>query len=68
MVLGSAQLLTEMSARNISWGGVGYMWPVCRVEKTCHLHVSIFVKSGILNVLEPSGSIQACTGVASHLP
>jgi phage-related protein len=32
------------------------------------LHVPTVMKCGILNLLEPSGSVQACTGVASALP
>ena len=29
-----------------------------------HLHVPIVLKSGSLNVLEPSGPLQACIGIA----
>jgi len=29
-----------------------------------HLHVSIFLKFGSLNLLEPSGHIQDCNGIA----
>jgi hypothetical protein len=29
-----------------------------------HLHVPIVLKSGSLNILEPSGPIQACTGIS----
>jgi hypothetical protein len=28
-----------------------------------HLHVTIVMKSGSLNLLEPSGPVQACTGI-----
>ena len=31
---------------------------------TCHLHVLIILKSGSLNLLEPSGPVQACNGIA----
>jgi len=33
-----------------------------------HLHVPIVLKSGSLNLLEPSGPIQACNGTALPLP
>jgi hypothetical protein len=32
-----------------------------------HLHVSIVLKSGSLNLLEPSGPVKACTGIALPL-
>jgi hypothetical protein len=56
MALGSTQPLTEMSTRNIPWG---WRRPV---RRACHLHVPIFLKSEILNLLEPSGSVKACKG------
>jgi len=62
MALGSTQLLTEMSARNISWGvkAVGtYGW------QPYHLHVTIILKSGSLNFLEPFGHVQASNGIAT---
>jgi len=31
---------------------------------TLHLHVPIVLKSGSLNLLEPSGPVQACNGIA----
>ena len=52
---------TEMSTRSIS----------CEVKATgaqgwqrYHLHVPIVLKSGSLNILEPSGPVQACNGIA----
>ena len=33
-----------------------------------HLHVLIVLKSGSLNLLEPSGPVQACNGIALPLP
>jgi hypothetical protein len=30
----------------------------------CHLHVSIVMKSGSFNLLEPSGPVKACNGIA----
>jgi hypothetical protein len=30
----------------------------------CHLHVPIVLKSGNLNLLEPSGPVKACNGIA----
>ena len=32
-----------------------------------HLHVPIVLKSGSLNLLEPSGPVQACNGIALHI-
>jgi hypothetical protein len=54
MVLGSTQPLTEMSTSNISWG--------------VNLHVPTVMKYGSLKLLEPSGPVQACAGIASPLP
>ena len=57
--------LTEMSTRNISWGvnaAGSYGW------QPYHLHVSIVLKSGSLNLLESSGPVQACNGIALPLP
>jgi len=62
--LGSTQPLTEMSTRNISWGvkAAGeYGW------QSYHLHVPNVLKSGSLNLLEPSGPVQACSGIALPL-
>jgi len=61
MTLGSTQSLVEMSTRNISWGvkAAGtYGW------QPYHLHVPIVLKSGSLSLLEPSGPVQACNGIA----
>ena len=57
MVLRSTQPLTEMSTRNISRG---LRRPVHRAD----FHVPIVLKSGSLNLLEPSGPLQACSGIA----
>jgi len=54
------QPLTEISTRNISWGvkaASAYGW------QPYHLHVPIVLKSGSLNLLEPSGPAQACNGI-----
>ena len=64
MSLGSTQSLTELSTRNTSravkvpcaWGWQPY-----------HLHVPIVLKSGSLNLLEPSGPVQACNRIALSL-
>jgi hypothetical protein len=53
--LHTTQPLIEMSTRNISWGGKG------------GLHVPIVLKPGILNILETSVPVQACTGNAVPL-
>jgi hypothetical protein len=55
IALGSTQPLTEMSIRNIPWG--------VKVAGTlgwqpCHVNARIVLKSGILTLLEPSGSVQ----------
>jgi hypothetical protein len=60
MVLGLTQLLTEMSTTYISWwvkAAGAYGW------QPYNLHVPIVLKSGSLNLLEPSGPVQACNGI-----
>jgi len=55
------QPLTEMSTRNISRGvkvAGAYGW------QPYHIHVPIVLKYGSLNLLEPSGPVQACNGIA----
>jgi hypothetical protein len=64
MAVGWTQPLTEMSARNISsWvKAVGALdW------QPYHIHVLIVLKSGSLNLLGPSGPMQACNGIALPL-
>jgi hypothetical protein len=61
MALRSTQPLTDMSTRNISWGE--------KVASTYgsqpyDLHVPTVLKSGSLNLLEPSRPVQACNGIA----
>jgi hypothetical protein len=54
MTLRLTHSLTEMS----SWGGKGDQgW------QPYHLHVPTVLKSGSLNLLEPSGPVQACNGI-----
>jgi len=48
---GLTQPLIEMSTRDISW-------------KPYHVRVPIVLKPGSLNLLEPSGPVQACNGIA----
>jgi len=64
MALGLTQPVTEMSTTNISWAvkAVG-TWDL----QLYHLHVSIVLKSGSLNLLEPSGPVQTCNGIALPL-
>ena len=60
MALVSTQPLTEMSTRYISWGvkvASALGW------QHYHLHVLTVLKSGSLNLLEPSGPIQACNWI-----
>ena len=64
MALVLTKSLTEMSTRNISWklnaaGAQGW--------QPYHLHVPIVLKSESLKLLEPSGPIQACNGIALPL-
>jgi hypothetical protein len=62
MVLVSTQPLTQMSIRNVYWvvkAAGAWIW------QPCHLHVPM--KSGILNLLEVSGSVEACNGFALTL-
>jgi len=65
MALKLTQPLTGMSSRNISWG---VRRPVCRADQPYHLHVPNVLKSGSLNLLEHSGPVQACNGIALPLP
>ena len=61
MAQGLSQPLTEMSTRIISWGvkaAGAEGW------QTYHLYVRIVLKSESLNLLEPSGPVQACNGIA----
>jgi len=65
MALGLTQPLTEISTRNISLGekaSGAYGW------QPYYRHVSTVLKSGSLNLLEPSGPVQACNGIALPLP
>jgi hypothetical protein len=57
MALGSTQPLTEMIARSISWG---YKGGRCGGLTT--------LPPGSLNLLEPSGPVKACNGIALPLP
>ena len=52
--LGSTQPVTEMSTRNTSWG-----------LKTAGENLTTFMS---LNLVEPSGPVQACNGIALPLP
>ena len=65
MAMGSTQTLTEMSARNVLWE----VKPAgADVWQFNHVHAPIFLKSGNLNLLESSGSVQNCTGIALPSP
>jgi len=64
MGLGLTQPVTEMSTR-ICPGDKGGR---CVWLKPYHLHVLIVLKSGSLNLLEPSGPVQACNGIDIPLP
>ena len=61
MALGSTQPLTEMSTRNIFLGvkeAGAFGW------QTYHYLMPIVMKSGSLNLLEPSEPVQACNGIS----
>jgi len=58
MALGFFHPQTEMSTRTISWG---------KGWQPYHFHVPIVLKSGSLKLLEPSGPLQACNGIALPL-
>ena len=61
MALGLIQPLTGMSTSNISWGvkaAGAYGW------QPYHLHVPTVLKCGSLILLEPSGPVQTCNGIA----
>ena len=60
---GSAQPLTELGIGDIAWevkaaGDAKLLTFMCRLSGNC----------GILNLLEPSGLVQECTGIALPLP
>ena len=65
MALGSTHPLTDMNTRNISlWVKAAGAWG----WQPYHLHVPIVKKSGSVNLLEPTGPVQACTRIALPLP
>jgi len=59
MALGSTQPLTEMITRSISWGKGGRCVRLTTLPSSC----AVVMKSGNLNLLEPSGPVQACNGI-----
>jgi hypothetical protein len=61
MALGSTQPLTEMSNRYISWGKGGQCVGLTTLPPSC---ADLVLKSGSLNLLEPSGPVKACNGIA----
>jgi len=61
MALGLTQPLTEMSTRNISWGGKGDRCVgMTTLPPSCADCLEIWVP----HLLEPSGPVQACNGIA----
>ena len=59
--LGLTQPLTEMSTSIISWGvKAAGAWG----KQPYHLHLLIVLISGNLNLLETSGPVQTCKGIA----
>jgi len=63
MTLGLTQPLTEMSTRSIFWGKGGRCVRLTTLPPSC----AVVTKSGILNILESSGTLQACNGTALPL-
>jgi len=65
IALGLIKPVTEMSTRNISCGvkAAGVYG-----RKRFNLHVPTVLKSGSLNLLEPSGPVQDCNGINLPLP
>jgi hypothetical protein len=59
MALRSTQPPTEMSTQEYFMEGKG--------RQPYYLHVPIVLKSGSLNLLEPSESVQACNGIAAAI-
>jgi len=59
MFLGSTQPLTEMTTRNISWGKGGRCVGLTTLSPLCADFLQI-------NLLEPSGPVQAYNGIALH--
>jgi hypothetical protein len=72
VAVGWTQPLTEMSTRNISWGGGGGKGGRCiGLTEGGNLHVAVILTSGSRNHLELWGPVQACTGITLpflHLP
>jgi len=62
MALRLTQPLTEMSSKNISWGGGGKGYRC--VDLTTLPPSCAVLKSGSLSLLEPSGPVQVCNGIA----
>ena len=63
MVLGSSHPLTEMRTRSISWGKGGRYVRLTILPPSC----AAVMKSVKLNLLEPSGPLQACNWTALPL-
>jgi len=61
MALELTQHLTEMSTTNISWG---VKTAGAYGRQPYYIHVSIVLKSGSLSLLESSGPVQSCNGIA----
>ena len=61
VAMGLNRPLTEMSTRNISLGGKGGR---CVRLTTLPPSCAVVTKSGNLNLLEPSGPLQACNGIS----
>jgi hypothetical protein len=56
LALGLTQTVTEMRTRVKTAGALGW--------QPYHLHMPIVLKAGSLKLLEPSGPVKACNGIA----
>jgi hypothetical protein len=61
MYMGSTQPLTKMSTRSISWGKGGRCVGLTILPPSCADYLN---KSGSFNLLQPSGPVKACNGIA----
>jgi hypothetical protein len=64
MVLGLIQPLTEMSTRDIRWGKGVRCVGLTTLPPSC----ADCLKFGSLNLLEPSGPVKTCNGIALPIP
>ena len=59
---------TAYNTRECPGCHLGVKTTACKADIFTTLMCQLFGKSGILNLLEPSGSVQACNGIANVIP